>query len=172
MNAIYHRLARAGPWPLALVAVTVVLLTLSGSSQAAPAAAPLAFGSVGQCVEDRFAAKIGGSGVVCTANDVSLSSYTLISGPTSCLPGEQISVVLKGQFGGTANERYDIGVFISTDGGNAIEPGGDVLQRLPPLRLDEQQHGPQPERRFRALLQRRIHVEFSQLRQHLRRHQE
>ena len=82
------------------------------------------FGSVGQCVEDRFAAKIGGSGVVCTANDVSLSSYTRISGPTSCLPGEQISVVLKGQFGGTASERYDIGIFVATDGGNALAPGG------------------------------------------------
>ncbi|MCI0390875.1 MAG: hypothetical protein MOB07_19185, partial [Acidobacteria bacterium] len=100
--------------------------SFSGLTATASFSAPtLAFGSVGQCVNDRFESKTGKDGPVnCTANDVSLSAYTLVSGPTSCLPGDTIQVVLKGQFGGTANERYDIGVFIATDGGNARDTGG------------------------------------------------
>jgi len=60
----------------------------------------------------------------CTANDVGLASYTLLSGPTACLEGEDITVTLLGQFVSTASERWDIGVFVATDGGNPNALGG------------------------------------------------
>jgi hypothetical protein len=60
----------------------------------------------------------------CTSNDVQLAVYELISGPTSCLIGETISVRLKGQFKATSAERWDVGVFVSTDGGTPNELGG------------------------------------------------
>src|SRR5262245_376758 len=59
---------------------------LSGLTAIASFSAPtLAFGSIGQCLDDRFEAKIGGAPAVCTSNDVLLAEYTLVSGPTSCM---------------------------------------------------------------------------------------
>jgi hypothetical protein len=60
----------------------------------------------------------------CTANDVQLAQYTLISGPTSCVEGEDITVTLLGQFIATSDQRWDVGVFVATDGGNANSVGG------------------------------------------------
>ena len=132
MNAIYHKLARPGPWLLALLAVTAILLTLAGISQAAPqadiqAAPASVFGTPnGVCMVDRFnATKLANvDSLNCTSNDVQLATYTLLSGPTSCLPGDTITVGLKGEFLATSSERYDVGVFVAQDGGTPNDRGG------------------------------------------------
>ena len=64
----------------------------------------------------------------CTANDVRLAEYELVSGPTSCIEGETIMVVLKGQFVATSSERWDVGVFVSTDTGTPNALGGSCYQ--------------------------------------------
>jgi cell division septation protein DedD len=60
----------------------------------------------------------------CTANDVSLAAYSLMSGPSSCIEGEDITVTLLSQFVSTASERWDVGLFVSTDGGDPNTLGG------------------------------------------------
>ena len=60
----------------------------------------------------------------CTANDVQLAQYSLLTGPTSCVEGEEITLTLLGQFIATASERYDVGMFIATDGGDPNTKGG------------------------------------------------
>ena len=107
-------------WPLFLPQV-------SGGSQAAMTTAPVQpMASVGQCMVDRYnqtkPANVASLG--CTSNDVQLAQYQLVSGPTSCLPGETITVGLKGEFLSTAEDRYDVGVFVATDGGTPNDLGG------------------------------------------------
>src|SRR4030043_262574 len=82
--------------------------------------------SIGTCMVDRFnvmnhAKK---TSLECTSNDVQLASYELISGPDSCTLGETINVVIYGEFIATSNERWDVGVFISTDTGTPNASGG------------------------------------------------
>lgn len=60
----------------------------------------------------------------CTASDLGIAAFNLVSGPNSCIEGEDITVTLKGQFLATASERYDIGLFVSTDGGDPNSLGG------------------------------------------------
>ena len=83
-------------------------------------------GSIGECMVERYNATKPASvtDLNCTSNDVQLAAYTLVSGPTSCLPGEVIDVVLEGEFIATSSERYDVGVFVATDGGNPNTLGG------------------------------------------------
>ncbi|MES0360154.1 MAG: hypothetical protein ABUK20_04500, partial [Anaerolineales bacterium] len=83
-------------------------------------------GSLDGCMVDRFNATSPNTetSLNCTANDVQLADYTLISGPTSCIEGEDITVTLLGQFIATSDQRWDVGVFVATDGGNANSLGG------------------------------------------------
>lgn len=68
------------------------------------------------CMED-----VAGLGsLVCTANDVSLAAYDVISGPATCVAGETITVQMKANLESNANARYDIGLFIALDGGDAL----------------------------------------------------
>ena len=77
------------------------------------------------------------SSLNCTANDVQLAEYTLISGPTSCIEGEDITVTLLGQFIATSDQRWDVGVFVATDGGNANSLGGSCYNDyLHPVSVD------------------------------------
>ncbi|MFC2037761.1 hypothetical protein ACFLYD_07345, partial [Chloroflexota bacterium] len=64
----------------------------------------------------------------CTSNDVELAVYELVSGPTSCIEGERIDIVVAGDFVATSAERWDVGVFIATDGGNPNSLGGTCYQ--------------------------------------------
>ncbi len=72
-------------------------------------------------------------GLVCTANDVSVSHYNVIDGPTSVIAGEYITVTLQAELIANANERYDIGFFVALDGGDA--KNGSCFREflLPPL---------------------------------------
>ena len=83
-------------------------------------------GSLDGCMVERFNQTKPASvtSLNCTANDVQLANYTLISGPSSCIEGEDITVILLGQFVATSDQRWDVGVFVATDGGNANSLGG------------------------------------------------
>jgi hypothetical protein len=83
-------------------------------------------GSLDGCMVERFNETKPASvnSLICTANDVQLADYTLISGPSSCIEGEDITVILLGQFVATSDQRWDVGVFVATDGGNANSLGG------------------------------------------------
>jgi hypothetical protein len=77
-------------------------------------------GSFDGCMVERFNATKPAdvTSLECTTNDVLLAHYKLLSGPSSCIEGEDITVTLYGEFESTADPRYDVGVFISTDGGD------------------------------------------------------
>ena len=62
----------------------------------------------------------------CTANDVRVARYIIVSGPTMCVPGDDITVTLQADLVAGASERYDIGLFVALDGGNALT--GTCLQ--------------------------------------------
>ncbi len=83
-------------------------------------------GSTDGCMVERYNATkpANVSSLNCTSNDVELANYTLIAGPTSCIAGEDITVTLLGEFVATSSERWDVGLFISTDGGNPNSLGG------------------------------------------------
>ena len=89
---------------------------------------PAAFAATngGVCMVDRFNTVQGKSNddLNCTSNDVSLAIYQVVEGPSECLAGETILVKLKGDFMATSAERWDVGVFISEDGGDPNSTGG------------------------------------------------
>ncbi len=76
----------------------------------------LPFTLASQCLPDL------GNGNICTAKDFVLSEI-VISGPTSCTEGEIISQPITVRFGmqPTANERYDIGLFVGDHGESPIQ---------------------------------------------------
>jgi hypothetical protein len=86
----------------------------------------LSSGSFNGCMVERYNLTKPASvdSLNCTSNDVQLAQYTLVSGPTSCMEGEEITVVLLGEFLATSDERYDVGVFVSLDGGTPNALGG------------------------------------------------
>lgn len=51
---------------------------------------------------------------------MSISQVTLVSGPTTCTIGQQVTIGIKVQWLSTANGRYDVAAYIGTDGGNAV----------------------------------------------------
>ena len=71
-------------------------------------------GAVAQCIDE-----VTGLTNVCTANDVRVGTFYRIEGPTECMAGETIQVQLQAQIISGASDRYDIGLFVAQDGGNA-----------------------------------------------------
>ena len=71
-------------------------------------------GEGGVCMVERFNATkpANTTSLNCTSNDVRLAEYTLLTGPDSCVVGEEITVTLQGEFVATSAERWDVGVFI------------------------------------------------------------
>lgn len=67
------------------------------------------------CMNDVF-----GGETNCTAEDVRVSQYTLVEGPTECLPGKTIPVKLQAELVAGAQDRYDVGLYIAQDGGKAL----------------------------------------------------
>lgn len=66
------------------------------------------------CAADRFGDDLG-----CNANDVSISSIAVAPGsPSSCVGGTQITVDLDVTINTGTPDRWDIGVFLSKDGGD------------------------------------------------------
>ena len=59
----------------------------------------------------------------CTANDVSIAAVDLLpdSADVVCRsPQDTVTVHLRGRLMSTANERFDIGIFVAKDGGSAF----------------------------------------------------
>lgn len=65
---------------------------------------------------------------ICNAEDVQLSALELIEGPETCTPGEQIEVKLGTTLQAGAHERYDVGLYIAVDGGNAVDRGSSCFR--------------------------------------------
>ena len=74
-----------------------------------------AYAQTPNCMQDKVT-----FGLQCTANDVRIASYELIGGAQACVEGEMITVSLRAHVECGAQERYDIGLFVATDGGNAL----------------------------------------------------
>ncbi len=97
-------------------------LLCAGCAAVTVAPAPLApavpeAAAAGNCMQDVFSDT---DKLNCTAEDVRVSQYNLVEGPEECLPGEKLQVKLQAELVGGAHERYDIGLFIAQDGGNAL----------------------------------------------------
>ncbi len=60
---------------------------------------------------------------ICRANDVSIIELTKEAGPDSCVAGDTIDVTLRLKLRPGASTRYDIGLYIAEDGGNAMDRG-------------------------------------------------
>jgi len=88
----------------------------------------LPFTLAAQCLPDL------GNGNICTAKDFVLSELA-ISGPTSCTEGEIISQPITVRFGiqPTANERYDIGLFVGDHGESPIQGDSCTFSSLTPI---------------------------------------
>jgi len=71
------------------------------------------------CIKEQ----IGGN-PSCTANDVRLVALDMISGPTSCMLGETVTLTVRAKIE-SSPERYDIGLWINEVGGSALsDPDG------------------------------------------------
>ena len=105
-------------------------MALAGLLANAPTAAAADGGTIGECMVARHntTKPAKKTSLQCTSNDVRLAQYEKISGPDECAEGETIIVVLKGQFEATSDERWDVGVFVSTDGGDPNALGGTCYQ--------------------------------------------
>ncbi|MEE4173613.1 MAG: hypothetical protein V2I57_05120 [Xanthomonadales bacterium] len=60
-----------------------------------------------------------GNGKLCTANDFNVTSV-VVNGPDECTIGETIAIDLLVGLTSTANERYDVGLFVADNGGEVI----------------------------------------------------
>ena len=83
-------------------------------------------GSFDGCIVERYnqTKPASETSLNCTANDIGLAAFNLVSGPNSCVEGEDVTVTLMGKFLSSASERLDIGLFVSTDGGDPNTLGG------------------------------------------------
>jgi hypothetical protein len=97
------RMFRSSLWKLLGL---LLLLTAALASQPAIAQEP-------GCIDD-----LTDRENVCAANDIEIS--TLYSAqPGSCFPGDMVTLNLIARLVATSLERYDIGIFLALDGGNA-----------------------------------------------------
>jgi len=110
--------AGRNPWLLAPAVLLLVLLTLALGAR--PVAA-----QGGTCIDD-----VTGRINTCTANDVRLGTFYNVE-PVTCTPGSTVSLFLRAELLGGANERYDIGLFVASDGGDA-RSGTCYQDYLPP----------------------------------------
>lgn len=60
-----------------------------------------------------------GNGRLCTSNDFTVTGV-VVSGPDECTEGETISIDLLVGLTSTANQRYDVGLFVAENGGEVI----------------------------------------------------
>ena len=102
--------------PLRALAVTlIVLLALAMGAQAAPAGGTpgVNYELGNNCVEDYT------PGAVCTANDVVISNISPSIEEACLAAGDTATVKFTLQLLTNATTRYDIGMFVATDGGSA-----------------------------------------------------
>ena len=106
MYQLLTGIARWRGWVVALGMLLLLPLTLSLNP-------PATIAANGTCIDD-----VTGTTNNCTAGDVEISQ--LFNRQTiSCKAGEMVTIYLRADLLAGANERYDIGLFVATDGGNA-----------------------------------------------------
>lgn len=105
-------------WAVALGLVLLLPITLSLRLPATAAAS-------GTCIDD-----VTGTTNNCTANDVVISEL-VNRDSISCTAGDMVTVYLRADLLAGASERYDIGMFVATDGGEA-RTGACYQDYLPP----------------------------------------
>jgi uncharacterized repeat protein (TIGR01451 family) len=114
-------IARIGRRRLWQVVLALALVIAASFSAGRPALA-----ANGGCLDD-----VTGTTNNCGASDVQVSQ--LFNRETiSCTAGEMVTIYLRADLLAGANERYDIGLFVATDGGNA-KTGSCYQDYLPPL---------------------------------------
>src|SRR5262249_255245 len=87
-----------------------------------------AFGQIvgGACIKDAT----GLNNPACTANDVRISGLSVISGPTTCTPGETLNLTLQATIE-SGPARYDIGIWLNETGGSALsDPTGTCYRNI------------------------------------------
>src|SRR5688500_14570209 len=89
----------------AFVFAATSLITSWANGQTAPF-------PVDSCAADRIAQGLG----QCSANDIRIASITITNGVTSCTAGQPVQLDLAVTIQVGAQARYDIGVFLATDG--------------------------------------------------------
>ncbi len=89
------------------------------------------------CMEDVVELLDGTNAVPlnCTANDVTQGLYFRVAGPTSCVAGDEITVELRAEVVAGAKDRYDIGLYVAKDGGDALRGTCHQDYLPPPLAL-------------------------------------
>ena len=107
-------------WLLPTVAMLVALAVLFAGAET-----PLA--QSGTCIDD-----VTGVTNVCTANDVRIAILYNETAVT-CFPGELVTLHLRAELVANANERYDIGIFVADDGGDARTGSCERAYLPPPL---------------------------------------
>ena len=97
----------------AALLIAVTLLVIGASPVAAQSST---------CMEDVVEQLDGRNAVPlnCTANDVRVGRYNVLAGPSECIEGENVTVLMEAEMVAGASERYDIGLFVALDGGNAL----------------------------------------------------
>ena len=112
-----HHVLRASLWML--LGFFALLAAVSASQ---PAGA-----QTGTCIDD-----VTGRTNVCSAGDVQLSLLANEEG-TTCVVGEPITLRLMARLIATSAERYDIGMFLALDGGDAASGSCQHDYLRPPL---------------------------------------
>jgi uncharacterized repeat protein (TIGR01451 family) len=120
MNTHIHEVAVRKGWRLAAAAAVAILLALLVGVQASYAQS-----GGGMCVRD--AADFDQKNI-CTSDDVKITQMRVITGPTSCVAGETISVTFQAAVESGSKKRYDIGFYIAEDGGNAMDRGSTCFR--------------------------------------------
>lgn len=96
---------------------------------------PAALAEDGTCIDD-VTDRVNN----CAASDVRLGTF-YNSDTIACSPGDVVTLYLRAQLLAGAKERYDIGLFVATDGGNA-RTGLCHRDYLPPPLADKGDYNP------------------------------
>lgn len=72
----------------------------------------------GECAVDRFnrTKPARETSLNCTSNDVRIAELIKLSDLTSCVEGEPVNLQLTARIVATSSERWDVGLFVATDG--------------------------------------------------------
>jgi cysteine-rich repeat protein len=105
-------------------AAGLVLLSAVGIARVPPARA--------QAVENGCMEDVAGFGLVCTANDIRIASISeVVTLDDGCqFAGDTVTFRAKAELLLTAQERHDVGIYLATDGGDALT-GSCLIDVLP-----------------------------------------
>jgi hypothetical protein len=117
---------------LFLLAVLVLPVALAACS---PPSVPFITAQEGTCIDD-----VTGRINNCTASDVHLGTFHNIE-DIECVSGEMVEVFLRADLVAGSKERFDIGMFVAEDGGDA-RTGTCHRDYLPPPLADEYNYNP------------------------------